>query len=258
MNLTGVQLDIKWCDKRANFQRVSELVGAVDSSKGDLIVLPEMFSTGFETNAALIGESASSASEECLIDLARSSGAYLSGGIVRMIDGGKKGSNQCVTFAPEGNEVGRYRKIKPFTLGGEGEHYEAGNEIALFEWNGFKVASFVCYDLRFPELMRKAVSMGAEILTFIASWPSKRQMHWDRLLQARAIENQAYVIGVNRCGTDPQFSYTGGSAIFDYAGNLLSDAGDGEGVVSTPVDRDALLEYREKLPFLNDMADPLV
>ena len=129
-----------------------------------------------------------------------------------------KGRNECVAFSPEGRLLARYCKMQPFTLGGEMKHYSAGPAVARFEWGGFSVSPFICYDLRFPELFREATRRGASLLVVIANWPIVRVDHWVTLLRARAIENLAYVVGVNRCGTDPALVYPGRSIVVDPKG----------------------------------------
>ena len=123
----------------------------------------------------------------------------------------------------------------------------------IFHWRDFAVSPFICYDLRFPEHFRVAARRGAQLITVIASWPVARIQHWVTLLQARAIENQAYVAGVNRCGTDPKLSYNGRSLIVSPRGDILADAGNGECVISAGLNLKELLAYRAELPFLADM-----
>src|SRR5439155_1088670 len=117
----------------------------------------------------------------------------------------------------------------------------------------FRVAPFVCYDLRFPEIFRAAMQRGANLMVIIANWPSPRVEHWITLLRARAIENQTYVMGVNRCGNDPYLPYPGRSLIVDPRGNILSDAGDSQIVITADIELATVTEYRRELPFLNDM-----
>ncbi|MEJ7713273.1 MAG: nitrilase-related carbon-nitrogen hydrolase [Pyrinomonadaceae bacterium] len=164
-----------------------------------------------------------------------------------------RGRNECVVYAPDGAEVVRYSKLHPFTLAGEAQAYVAGSAVSLFKLREFTISPFICYDLRFPEDFREAAQQGADLFTVIANWPASRIAHWTALLKARAIENQAYVIGVNRCGDDPQFSYTGQSVIFDPHGNMLAQAGSDEITISAELDLSAVIEYREKFPFLKDM-----
>jgi predicted amidohydrolase len=174
------------------------------------------------------------------------------GGVVTTSKEGR-GLNQSVVFAPDGQETARYTKMQPFNLGGEGQHYAAGQQIVTFSWQGFVVAPFVCYDLRFPELFRAGARAGAQLFVVIASWPVKRIQHWVTLLQARAIENLAYVVGVNRCGDDPKYSHNGHSLIIDPHGATLADAGMKEGVFSADVAVAEVVSWRKDFPALNDM-----
>ena len=128
----------------------------------------------------------------------------------------------------------------------------AGTEIVCFEWGGFVVAPFVCYDLRFPEIFRAAAQRGANLFTVIALWPAKRQQHWLTLLQARAIENQAYVIGVNRVGSEPQFSYAGRSVVVDPHGVIIADAGEQERILTATLDAETVHTWRRDFPALRD------
>jgi predicted amidohydrolase len=146
--------------------------------------------------------------------------------------------------------------MRPFTPGAESEHYTAGEHTSMFQWQDCHVSPFVCYDLRFPELFRQAAAAHRpELFLVIASWPEKRILHWARLLQARAIENQAYVLGVNRVGNDPFYRYTGRSMTVDFNGEIIADAGETEGWCQARLDLAALQKYRQGLPFLNDLDD---
>jgi predicted amidohydrolase len=142
--------------------------------------------------------------------------------------------------------------MQPFSLGGEAEVHERGDTPVVFEWGGLKIATLVCYDLRFPELARAAVRLGAEVLVYIAAWPVKRYQHWLTLLQARAIENQAYVIGVNRTGGDPQFSYNGRSVVVDPHGIIIADAGESECILRAEINPQAVHDWRAQFPALRD------
>ena len=252
MKLAGMQIDIKWEDKRANHDRVSQMLATAETVPGSLVVLPEMFATGFSMNAAAIDDTESGESQPFLGAVAAHHGIWIQAGLVRKRADGRP-TNQSVVFDPAGNEVASYEKIFPFSPGGELENYGAGDKIVLFEWEGFTVASFICYDLRFPEIFRMAAARGADLFTVIASWPDRRINHWMKLLQARAIENQAYVIGVNRCGKDPYLEYSGRSLIVDPHGEVMVDAASDEKFFTIGLDKSQLDQYRLALPFLKDM-----
>jgi predicted amidohydrolase len=252
MKIYCVQHDIAWENRQANFAKVEALLAGAKPEAGSLVLLPEMFASGFSMNVTAIHEGRAKESERFLSATAKNLGIFLLGGIVTSAAGGK-GRNQSVIFAPNGKELARYTKMQPFTLGGESAKFDAGRSPTLFDWQGVKVSPFVCYDLRFPEHFRTATRRGAQLITVIASWPVTRIQHWITLLQARAIENQAYVAGVNRCGKDPKLSYNGRSLIISPKGDILADAGNGESVISAEVNLEELNAYRRDLPFLADM-----
>jgi predicted amidohydrolase len=253
------QLDIVWENKPANHERARSLLEASSISSGSLVLLPEMFSTGFSMDVARIAEGRDGESAAFLSALARERGCHVLGGVVTRGDDGR-GRNEALLFDPSGREIVRYAKMHPFSFGGEDRHYTAGDDLVVFTLEGWTVAPFVCYDLRFPEVFRVAVRRNAELFLVIANWPAARETHWITLLQARAIENQAYVAGVNRCGRDPRQSYSGRSMIIDPRGGILADGGVAETVVAAELDRDSLRDYRREFPALTDMridVDPI-
>ena len=252
MNLYCCQLDLAWENQQANFTKARSLLTAAKPERGSLVLLPELFATGFTMNTAPHAEKPGGETEQFLAGLARELGVFVLGGVLGAA-AHDRGRNLSVVFSPEGCEVARCANIQTFTIGGETAAYEAGTESTTFEWAGFAVAPFICYDLRFPEHFRSATRHGAQLITVIASWPVARIEHWVTLLRARAIENQAYVAGCNRCGTDPKLTYNGRSLIVSPKGEVLADAGDGEKIIHADVDLNVLLAYRKELPFLADM-----
>jgi omega-amidase len=257
MHLIGVQLDIAWEDRQGNHARVREMLEKQPPQRDALVVLPEMFASGFSMNVAKIAEDTARATEKFLRDLSRRFGAYVVGGLATRAEDGR-GRNEAVVTSPSGHVIARYCKLHPFSPGKEKQHYTAGNELVTFECNGTVVAPLICYDLRFPEAFRRATRRGAQVFVVIANWPAPRVEHWITLLRARAIENQAYVIGVNRCGRDPFLPYPGRSLMVDYKGDVLADAKDGETIITAETDGAAQLTYRRELPFLDDMREDLV
>jgi predicted amidohydrolase len=251
VKIAAVQLDIAWEDKTANFAKVRALLAAAPPEPGSLIVLPEMFASGFSMNLAVTRQNEAREDEAFLAALAREHGAFVHGGVVSA-GPGEMGRNEAVTFSPDGSLLARYTKIHPFSLGGEAQGHAAGEDIATFACGGFVVAPFVCYDLRFPEIFRAAARRGADLFVVIALWPAKRQQHWLTLLQARAIENQACVIGVNRVGTEPQFSYAGRSVVVDPHGVIIADAGEQERILSAVIDPETVHAWRRDFPALRD------
>ncbi len=252
MQIVGCQLDIAWENKRANQQRVRTMLSAVSIQPGALVVLPEMFATGFSMNVAVIAEPVGGETQQFLAELARDLKSFVLAGVVtRAVDG--RGRNEAVVFGPEGQALARYCKLYPFSYAGETRHYQAGEGVVVFEWHDFEVAPFICYDLRFPEAFRQSVRSGAELMVVIANWPQPREAHWLALLRARAIENQAYVVGINRAGSDPHVSYGGHSLIVGPRGETLAEAGAGPQILTADIAWAPLLEYRQQFPALADM-----
>jgi len=254
MQVAACQLDVAWEDKEANFARVRELLAAAHIEPGGLLVLPEMFATGFSMDAERLAEGPHGPTHEFLSGLAAEHRCNVLAGLIRRSYKGAP-HNEALLLGPSGHEITRYAKLQPFALGGEARHYAAGGDVTVVECQGFQLAPLVCYDLRFPEVARRTVRRGANLIAVIASWPVARHGHWLTLLKARAIENQCYVVGVNRAGRDPGYVYAGGSSIYDFGGNLLAEAGDGPQVITADLQLEPLIEYRRALPFLQDMRD---
>jgi omega-amidase len=251
MTILALQLDIVWHDKEANHQKVRQLLEKTHVPAGSMIVLPEMFATGFSMDVAQVADDVTRESETFLRSIAKKYQSFVVGGLVGRC--GDHHHNEAMVAYPDERPPLRYQKIHPFTLGGESDHYGAGKSVSLFAWHDFQVAPFVCYDLRFPEIFRIATARGAQILVVIANWPVAREEHWVTLLKARAIENQCYVVGVNRCGKDPKLTYGGRTQIIGPKGGIIADAGSREGIISAPLSLQSLLDYRRDLPFLKDM-----
>ena len=253
MKAALVQIPIVWEDKDANFQMVTEMLADTSFSDGGLIVLPELFATGFTMNSESIAEDDFGPSEAFLVELAKEKSAHVIGGVAKNRKSGGKPWNCAVMVSPTGEIISRYRKTHPFSLGEEHEHYSAGDTAETVEIESVQVCPTVCYDLRFPELFRIGAKNGAEVFVVIANWPDKRNQHWITLLQARAIENQACVIGVNRCGEDPNLSYLGSTIAVDYMGEIIADAGSSAGVIEAEFDIDSLRDWRRGFPALRDI-----
>jgi omega-amidase len=253
MRLLAVQLDIAWQNKPANFAAVERLVSAACPTPDSLIVLPETFATGFTPNLSEHAEPAQGETSRFLAGLARGFHAHVLAGVALRDRTRSKARNAAVLFSPDGRRVGVYAKRHPFSLSGEDAHVAAGHAIRVFAVGPACLAPFVCYDLRFPEDFRTAVRRGATLFVVMANWPAARAAHWRTLLQARAIENQAFVVGVNRCGDDPRGPYAGGTVVFDPQGHLVAEAGKTETVLRAEPDFAALAGYRQRFPALADM-----
>lgn len=254
MKTYAYQLDILWENKEDNFEKIRKLSKRSQPDKGSLIVLPEMFATGFSMNAEITQENDEGPSEAFMKTFAKETECYVLGGLTKTKPGGKP-TNDAQLISPEGNRLGEYSKIHPFSFGKEGEHYADGNKVSTFELpNGFRICPFICYDLRFPEIFRMAMQSDRppHLFAVIANWPNMRTLHWVRLLEARAIENLAYVVGVNRCGSDPHLDYDGSSMIIDPLGKTLADAGNEEGIISSELSIDTVENWRNQFPALSD------
>ena len=243
MNVAVLQLDIEWENKTANYTKIRTVLTAACLPPDTLVVLPEMAATGFTLNLALAEDSGAA-----LAAIARDYQINLLAGLVR------HRRNLAALFNAHGHEVTAYAKRHPFRPGGEA--VEAGTEPVTVPCGEFQLAPAICYDLRFPEVFRDCTRHGANLFAVIASWPTSRIDHWLALLKARAIENQAYVIGANRCGRDPGNDYPGYSQIISPRGEVLSEAVTAEGVIQAQLNLPALEEYRQKFPALADLHRP--
>ncbi len=252
MDIIGLQLDTVWEDPQANYRAVQDLLSGPEIAPGSLVVLPEMFATGYTMKTSTLAEERGGGTEKFLQQLARQHRVNVVGGIACK-GPREKAQNLALALDDTGAEMACYRKLHPFSFAGETEHYESGNDVVTFTWGDFTVGLFICYDLRFPEVFRTAVNRGADLLVVIACWPAVRASHWRTLLCARAIENQAYVVGVNRCGSDPHLAYAGGSLAVDPQGRVITESGDQASLLHASICRRQVTDYRRAFPVLKDM-----
>ncbi|MEM8884435.1 MAG: nitrilase-related carbon-nitrogen hydrolase [Planctomycetota bacterium] len=234
MRVSLIETDTAWEDPAANRNRIRENLPA----SGDLSVFPELSFSGFTMQPEPDPEA-----EPFLQDLARERGTAIVAGYVA--DGPR---NRAVAVDARGEVLARYDKLHPFSYAGEHESYVPGNELPIFELSGIRTALLICYDLRFPGPFREAALRGAQLFCVIASWPAARVDAWRTLLRARAFENQAYVIGVNRVGADPQAEYVSSSRAVAPDGEVLCD---GPGTVE--VDGARVDQLRATFPLLSDV-----
>ncbi len=251
MKIHLVQLDSAWEDVPASLARAEALLAAAPPAPGALVIFPEMFATGFSLDLTKTCAGPALEVETYLRGVAQRFSVAVLGGVIRPGSEGRA-RNEAVVFGPGGAELARYVKQRPFSGAGEDAVHERGGEVAIFAWDGLKVAPLVCYDLRFPELFRNAVRAGAELLVVIAAWPVARIEHWITLLRARAIENQAYVVGVNRTGAEPRFQYCGRSIVVDPQGQIIADAGEGENALAAEFPSGVVREWRAQFPAVRD------
>jgi omega-amidase len=242
-----VQLDIAWEDPGANHARVEQLLARAPVSEGDLVLLPEMFATGFSFNIPKVADS-EGRTLEFLRRMAADRGVLVQGG--RAAWDGSVARNVMSVWSPRETAVRcEYAKIHPFPT--ERDAYTSGETVTTYRWEsvGLTVCPAICYDLRFPELFRFGLLRGAEAYALGACWPNVRQAHWRALLIARAIENQAFVLACNRVGTEPgvlgqTVHYAGGSIVVSPRGDVLGELGDEEGVLSVEIDPSLVRDWR--------------
>jgi len=250
-----LQFNISWENRHENFDRVRALLDRTPVNRGDFILLPELFDSGFSLNVASTADNQDE-TDAFLRDLARATGCTLQGGRTHLPPGADLAYNEAPIFSPSGDGIARYRKVHPFTFGREPESFQGGGSIVTYAWHAgdrsLKVCPAVCYDLRFPELFRAGLHAGAEMFAIGANWPNARQAHWRALLIARAIENQAFVLGVNRTGDDPFLSYLGGSIAVGPKGDVLAELTTEEAVLSVEIDPSEVAAWREKFPAWRD------
>ncbi len=252
MKLAAIQMDVQWEAPEVNLRRTALRVAEATQAGAEVVVLPEMFSTGFTMDAVKAAESGES-TLLALQEMARENGVALIAGIVEAaLNDAARPRNLCVVLDANGCEMGRYRKIHPFTLAGEQKSYDAGTELlTLSMTQGIRVTPLICYDLRFPEVFR-ARALETDLFCVIASWPSKRIAAWRALLIARAIENQCYVLGVNRVGMVHGVEHCGGSLLVAPDGGVLCEASASEECLMTSIDADVVASHRRAFTFLCD------
>lgn len=247
LRVSLVQSDLVWQNPTENLKNFQDkLLKLVDST--DLIVLPEMFTTGFSMDTSMAQKS-SEMGIEWLKSMAQITNAHIMGSM--MVKDDNKYFNRLVLASASG-ELEYYDKRHLFSYGHEDKHYTQGQKRLEVEINGWKICPLICYDLRFPVWARNNDEYG--LLIYIANWPNTRMFAWNSLLPARAIENQSYVVGVNRIGSDGnKLKYSGGSVVYDYQGQKCLDL-EGKAAVETIIlEKDDLLNFRIKFPFLMDM-----
>lgn len=279
-----VQLDAAWEDKSANYAKVRALLGSSRVRPGDLIALPEMFDTGFSladptatadgawpiNHSELLPEKKTEKTTPTDPKTASGSGSTLRflrslalehqstiHGSRTLVDPSGKGRNMATIVGPSGAILAEYAKIHPFSYGKETERFVGGTDVLTYSWthgagDPVTICPAVCYDLRFPELFRTGLTRGAEMYVIGANWPAVRAGHWRALLIARAIENQAIVIGVNRVGKDPALAYGGGSIVIGPKGDILGELDDREAALSIEVDPQSIRDWRKIFPAWRD------
>lgn len=249
MKVAAVQHDITWEDAEATRKHLVPMIARAAAGGARLVALTEMYATGFSMRPERIAEDEGGPNEQFLIDQAREHGCWLVASIAQRADAGKA-RNVAVLAGPDGS-VHRYAKIHPFSYAGEDDHYQAGSQFVNVDVEGVRTSLFVCYDLRFADEFW-ALAGETDLYVVVANWPEPRREHWRTLLRARAIENQAYVLGVNRVGAVKDLNHVGDSAIVDPLGRTLAEASLGEAVLVADVLPEEVRDVRATLPFLRD------
>lgn len=250
MKVAAIQHDIVWEDPSANFARLAVMLDAAAEQGARLAVLTEMYSTGFSMDTDRIAEPLGGPSTQFLVEQARTHGMWVCGSLPERSEDHALPYNQLVLAAPDG-VVHRYAKIHPFTYAREQDHFAAGAQRVTVDIEGLRTSLFVCYDLRFADEFWPLAD-ATDCYVVVANWPEKRREHWRALLRARAIENQAYVIGVNRVGRGGQLDYVGDSVVIDPLGEAREAPSGEEHVLVAEVDAARVTEVREHFPFLQD------
>ncbi len=251
LRIAAVQHHPVWQDRDATLAALTPTVAGAAASGARLVILPEMFATGFSMDVARIEEPEDGPSSAWLRERAAEHDVWIAGSIPERRPGDDRPGNVLCLVAPDGT-VHRYTKMHPFIMAGEPDHFRAGDQHLTVDVDGIRVTPTVCYDLRFPEQYR-ATADHTDAYLVVASWPAARRHHWSSLLVARAIEDQAYVVGVNRVGDDGNGTgHAGGTVIVDPRGQELVRAGDRPTVLTADLDRDVVTQVRRDLPFLAD------
>ncbi|WP_296684936.1 amidohydrolase [Flavobacterium sp.] len=247
MKIALIQIPLVWEDPKSNRDYIEQKINTLEADT-DLVVLPEMFTTGFTMQPERVAETMQGETIVWMQSLAKAKNCAITGSLV-IIEGGNY-YNRLLFVFPSG-EIHYYNKRHLFTLAGEDKSYTKGTQKLIIEYRGWKICPLICYDLRFPVFARNVEQY--DLLLYVANWPTIRIQAWDTLLKARAVENMSYTIGVNRVGKDEKdYDYSGHSQVVDFLGNYAIAPQETEGIFYAQLNKEALLKTRTKLGFLND------
>ncbi|MCD8019386.1 MAG: carbon-nitrogen family hydrolase [Clostridiales bacterium] len=260
---TGLaQMNIVWENIQSNMVKVEEFFDKASENQVELLVFPEMSLAGFSMNVAEITKDWQR-QIEFFEDMSRTYQMTVVYGYPAPIEAEEreqhpewKGYKNWLAVAEDGRTIMRYAKIHPFTFGSEGKYYQGGQEVVCTRWKDTVLGGFVCYDLRFPEIFQIS-SARSEIIAVIANWPASRISQWDALLQARAIENQCYILGVNRTGEGDGIFYNGHSALYDPLGERMTVLCEEESLLIGDIDVKQVAHFRSRLPVKKDRKEEL-
>ena len=254
LTLTIIQTDLMWEDKAANLQLLKEKIDAIEE-RTEIVVLPEMFTTGFSMEPELFGETMEGETVQWMKDIAATNKIIVTGSV--MIKENGDYFNRLIWMLPNG-QYGYYDKHHLFAYGEEDKHFTAGNKRLIASVKGWKINLQICYDLRFPVWSRQQsteTETEFDLLIYVANWPERRSHAWKTLLCARAIENQCYVAGVNRVGKDTKNNYSGNSLVIDPMGQVLYHMADAEDVFTITLQKEEVDKLRMQFPFWKDADD---
>jgi omega-amidase len=255
LTITTIQSNLVWEEKAANLSQLEQKIAGIEE-KTEIVVLPEMFSTGFSMRPEALAETMEGETVEWMKRVSRENGIVLTGSV--MIEEEGKYYNRLIWMLPNG-QYGYYDKRHLFAFGEEDKYYSSGSKRLIASVKGWKINLLICYDLRFPVWARQKNSEAGpeyDVLIYVANWPERRSHAWKTLLCARAIENQCYVVGVNRVGSDGKSVYhSGNSLVIDPTGQVLYHMADEEDVNTITLQKELLEEVRTKFPFWKDADD---
>ena len=256
MKLALAQTNICWEDKQANEAAAEQLIMQASASHAHIIFFPEMCLTGFSMNISAMGEERLGYTIGFFAALAKRFNICVGFGYIEMPSNVGKGKNNYAVVDGTGNLLNIYSKIHPFSNGREAEFYEGGIGVEAYKLNEWCISSFICYDLRFPEVFQIA-SKKSQLITVAANWPESRIRHWETLLQARAIENQSYIAGINRAGYGDNIKYSGSSMVIDPLGNIIAKGGASEELILCEIDMKNVYNIRRNFKLKDDRREAL-
>jgi len=247
LTISGLQYDIAWENKQANIDKIESMLKDVPAS-AEIVLLPEMFTTGFSMNVLELAEAMDGNTVDWMKKTAKDLNKIIAGSII--IKEGKDYRNRFLWIEPDGN-IQFYDKRHSFGLGDEDRFFTNGNKRVIIKYKDWKIFPIICYDLRFPAWIKNKFEY--DLIINVANWPSVRAIHWSTFLKARAVENQSYIFGLNRVGIDAKNRhYSGDSSVIDYNGSTLNYLGETEGIISTSLSKEKLDIFRKDYPFLKD------
>lgn len=250
MKIALIQTDIIWNSPRENLKNYKGFLDNAQAAGAELVVFPEMFNTGFSFPTGDLAREAQELGCEFLAENSRQTGMYIAASMPKVVEGDDRPFNTTYVYGPAGL-LGEYSKIHLISALGEDKLYQGGKTQLTVQLGEFRVSFFICYDLRFPQIF-STIAEQTDLYVVVANWPASRQTHWETLLAARAIENQAYVVGVNRVGQGGGLDFCGGSKVFSPKGEVIADGDDQQKIIVADLKLDEVSSWREQFKCLKD------